>query len=263
MVAAFGLVHGLGLATRFADLDIPEDGRLLKVIAFNIGIEIGQATAIFAMVVIGTLLSTFVARPATQVSRPNTEPDPDLAFDDPSDLDADPQRSREQLLTQLACAALFIGGAVTSALVALHALTTESDPEPVQLADSTSCTIEARDETLPGSGGHPKQTFYSPSDAAPVDDFGHSLGYGYVIVLYAPDIDTAEVAELRDYVESADARGVLAGAASSEVTDLLPSGGLDDATAVKVLHQQDVLTCGTFELDSIQAFANAWLQPTR
>lgn len=263
VVAGFGLVHGLGLATRFADLGLPEDGRLLKVIAFNLGIEIGQATAILAMVVIGALLATFVVRPRTENGSADSDPDtdPDGAFGQARDMDDDPHRSREQLATQLASAALFIGGAVTSALVALAALTTEADAEPIQLADDTSCTIQARTETLPGTGGHPKRTFYSPSDLTPVNDFGHSLGDGYVVVLYSPDINTADLATLRDYVASPDARGVMAGAVTSEAADLIPSGGLDSGTSVKVLHQRDVLTCGTFELDSIDAFADAWLQP--
>lgn len=75
-------------------------------------------------------------------------------------------------------------------------------------------------------------------------------------------MDTKEVAELRAYVESSDARGVIAGAVSPEVADLLPTSGLGDSTTVKVLHQQDVLTCESFELDSIRAFAIAWLRPT-
>ena len=53
VVLAFGLVHGLvrglGLATRFQALDVPEDGELWRLIAFNVGIEIGQVTAVFAM----------------------------------------------------------------------------------------------------------------------------------------------------------------------------------------------------------------------
>lgn len=212
VVTAFGLVHGLGLATRFADLGLPEDGRLLKVIAFNIGIEIGQATAIFAMVVIGTLLATSVVRPAPHTSHPDTDPAlvPDNAREggpEASDLDGDPTRTREQLVAQLTSAALFIGGSVTGALVGLDALTNDADPEPVQLADGTSCAIETRTETLPGSGGHPERTFYSPSAVTPVNDFGHSLGDGYVIVLYSPAIDTAELVQLRVYVESPDARG--------------------------------------------------------
>lgn len=263
VVAAFGLVHGLGLATRFADLGLPEDGQLLKVIAFNIGIEIGQATAIFAMVAISAVLMTFVFRSPTEDRRDDAEPDadPSAAFDQTRRPEDSP-RAREQLVIQLASAALFIGGAVTSALIALDAVMTQAEPEPVQLADGTSCTIADRAETLPARGGHPNRTFYSPTDATPVNDFGHSVGDGYVIVLYTPDLDAKEVAELRAYVESADAPGVVAGPVSPEAADLLPAGGLGDSTTVTVLHQQDVLTCKNFELGSIQAFAAAWLRPT-
>ena len=50
VVLAFGLIHGLGLATRFQALGLPEEGQLWKVIAFNVGIEIGQLAGIIAMV---------------------------------------------------------------------------------------------------------------------------------------------------------------------------------------------------------------------
>jgi hydrogenase/urease accessory protein HupE len=64
VVAGFGLIHGLGLATRFADLGLPSDGQLAKVIAFNVGIELGHATAIFAMYVTGTLVAAILTEPA-------------------------------------------------------------------------------------------------------------------------------------------------------------------------------------------------------
>lgn len=51
------------LATRFADLGLPAEGQLAKVIAFNVGIELGQATAIFAMFVIGVLVAEIVTQP--------------------------------------------------------------------------------------------------------------------------------------------------------------------------------------------------------
>lgn len=41
-VLVFGLFHGLGLATRMMDLDVSPDGLLTNLIAFNIGVEIGQ-----------------------------------------------------------------------------------------------------------------------------------------------------------------------------------------------------------------------------
>lgn len=99
VVAAFGLIHGLGLATRFADLGLPDDGRLLKVIAFNIGIEIGQATAIFAMVAISAVLTTIGVPSPTEGRRDDAETDADLnpAFDQARNP-KDSHRSREQLV---------------------------------------------------------------------------------------------------------------------------------------------------------------------
>ena len=32
-------------------------------------------------------------------------------------------------------------------------------------------------------GGHPAQQFYDPDQSAPLADFGHSLGDGYIVVL--------------------------------------------------------------------------------
>jgi hydrogenase/urease accessory protein HupE len=52
IVFVFGLVHGLGLATRLQDAGLPEDGVLWRVIAFNVGIEAGQLTAVMMMVVV-------------------------------------------------------------------------------------------------------------------------------------------------------------------------------------------------------------------
>lgn len=47
-VFGFGLVHGLGLATRLQALTLPEDGLLIRVIAFNVGVELAQLIAITA-----------------------------------------------------------------------------------------------------------------------------------------------------------------------------------------------------------------------
>jgi ABC-type antimicrobial peptide transport system permease subunit len=48
-VLAFGLVHGFGLATKVQDLNPPAEGLLANIIAFNIGIEIGQLLALSAV----------------------------------------------------------------------------------------------------------------------------------------------------------------------------------------------------------------------
>jgi hypothetical protein len=53
-VLVFGLFHGLGLATKVRDLGLSEDGLLLNLISFNVGVEIGQ---IFVLVIVVTLLN--------------------------------------------------------------------------------------------------------------------------------------------------------------------------------------------------------------
>lgn len=43
---AFGLLHGFGLATKILEYDIAPDGLLGNLIAFNIGVELGQLLAL-------------------------------------------------------------------------------------------------------------------------------------------------------------------------------------------------------------------------
>lgn len=51
-VFAFGLIHGLGLATRLQQLPLPEEGLIVKILAFNLGVELGQIAALAVMVVL-------------------------------------------------------------------------------------------------------------------------------------------------------------------------------------------------------------------
>lgn len=46
MVFLFGLVHGFGLATKVQDLSISDDGLIANMIAFNVGVELGQGLAL-------------------------------------------------------------------------------------------------------------------------------------------------------------------------------------------------------------------------
>ena len=57
VVLAFGLVHGLGLATRFQALTIPAGGELSRLIAFNVGVEVGQAVAVYLIYLLGEALT--------------------------------------------------------------------------------------------------------------------------------------------------------------------------------------------------------------
>jgi hypothetical protein len=47
----FGFFHGLGLATKILDYDIAKDGLLPNLLAFNVGVELGQILAL-AMILI-------------------------------------------------------------------------------------------------------------------------------------------------------------------------------------------------------------------
>lgn len=46
VVLAFGLIHGFGLATKLQDLGLSPDGLVQNMIAFNVGVELGQLAAL-------------------------------------------------------------------------------------------------------------------------------------------------------------------------------------------------------------------------
>jgi len=50
LVFAFGLIHGFGLSTRLQELPLPNDGLVLCILAFNLGVELGQIAALVVMV---------------------------------------------------------------------------------------------------------------------------------------------------------------------------------------------------------------------
>jgi hypothetical protein len=58
VVGGFGLIHGLGLATKLQALGLNDDGLLANLIAFNIGVEIGQVLALSIILVVMTLWRT-------------------------------------------------------------------------------------------------------------------------------------------------------------------------------------------------------------
>ena len=39
---AFGLIHGFGFASVLGELGLPQDARLIALVAFNLGVEVGQ-----------------------------------------------------------------------------------------------------------------------------------------------------------------------------------------------------------------------------
>jgi len=52
IIFGFGLLHGFGLSTRLQQLPLGDDGLLLRILSFNVGVELGQIAALAIMVVI-------------------------------------------------------------------------------------------------------------------------------------------------------------------------------------------------------------------
>lgn len=52
-VLIFGLFHGFGLATKLQEFQLPEDGLIVNLLAFNLGVELGQfAALVFVLIAI-------------------------------------------------------------------------------------------------------------------------------------------------------------------------------------------------------------------
>ncbi len=51
MVFAFGTIHGLGLATKLQEFELSGDGLLQNLVAFNVGVELGQILALSLILV--------------------------------------------------------------------------------------------------------------------------------------------------------------------------------------------------------------------
>lgn len=56
VIFGFGLIHGFGLATRLQTLPLGESGLLMRILSFNVGVEIGQIIALSGMLI---LISTW------------------------------------------------------------------------------------------------------------------------------------------------------------------------------------------------------------
>jgi hypothetical protein len=57
-VLGFGLFHGLGLATKVRDLGLSDDGLLVNLISFNVGVEVGQVVVLAVVVTLFNLWRT-------------------------------------------------------------------------------------------------------------------------------------------------------------------------------------------------------------
>jgi hypothetical protein len=50
-VLLFGLVHGLGLATKLQEFSLSPEGLVANIVAFNVGVEVGQFLALTAILI--------------------------------------------------------------------------------------------------------------------------------------------------------------------------------------------------------------------
>ena len=64
MVVIFGLIHGFGLSTRLQSFDMGQEQFLLKILCFNLGVEIGQILALIPIVGVITLTKSHRQFPA-------------------------------------------------------------------------------------------------------------------------------------------------------------------------------------------------------
>jgi len=51
-VLIFGFFHGFGLATKLQDFTLSDDGLVANIVAFNVGVELGQLMALFAILIL-------------------------------------------------------------------------------------------------------------------------------------------------------------------------------------------------------------------
>ena len=51
-VTFFGLIHGFGLSTRLQQLPLGQEGLVLRILSFNLGVEVGQIVALSGMWII-------------------------------------------------------------------------------------------------------------------------------------------------------------------------------------------------------------------
>ena len=184
IVFAFGLVHGLGLSTRLQDLGLPDSGLVERVLLFNVGVELGQLTALVIIVGVGTLL--------VRRLHPSEE------------------------IRKTAFIALVTVGLVAAAVISFPA-DDSSDSERVTAGgQGTSCTeTTAQPTPLPG-GGHPEKIFFAPGELVPEEDLAHVLGDGYVIVRYRADLPPKRTRALQNWAEQTDPPYVIAAPANRQ-----------------------------------------------
>jgi hydrogenase/urease accessory protein HupE len=177
-VFGFGLVHGLGLSSRLQDQPLPGGGRLVAdILAFNLGVEIGQLAVLSVVITIGYL----VKRRAGHLLPP----------------------------ARFAGIGFATVGLIAAAALGFTAARPDSDDGDNVAAAERQCVESQQAPNFEGEatfGGHPK-VFHDVDDPANPSDLAHVVGDGYVIVQYRPSLPEDERSSLEEWANQS--RGVV------------------------------------------------------
>jgi hypothetical protein len=169
-VFAFGLVHGLGLSTRLQHLGLPDDGLVGRILLFNVGVEIGQLTALTAIVGAGTLIARRLSN-------------------------ADEMR-------RYSFGALALSGLLAAAVLSFPSAETRSNQRTLADAAGQGSACTQRDAAMPrfAGGDHPDKKFFAPDERARDEDLTHVITDGLIAVRYHPELPEADVTALKRFV---------------------------------------------------------------
>jgi hydrogenase/urease accessory protein HupE len=179
-VFVFGLVHGLGLSTRPQHLGLPDDGLVGRILLFNLGVEIGQLTALAAIVGLGTLVARQLRNSAD--------------------------------MRRYAFGALAVSGLLAAAVLSFPSEETRSNQQTVADTRGAASACTQRDSAMPrfAGGGHPAKRFFGPREQARDEDLVHVITDGLIAVRYHPELPAGDVRALKRFVNHPDSEFVVA-----------------------------------------------------
>ena len=166
IVFGFGLVHGLGLSTRLQEIALPEEGLAIRIMLFNVGIELGQLAVLLVVVGLWKLLGRLVRQPAAT--------------------------------KRVTLAAIAVAGLIAAAILPFTASSTEA-----AVAEST-CTETGYTPTATGGGAHPPKRFFLPAEPAPTEEMNHVIFDGWIVITYRPSLPAVRRDALQAWVQGRD-----------------------------------------------------------
>lgn len=229
-VLGFGLVHGVGLSTRLQTLPLPDGWSLVaRVLAFNVGVEIGQLAVLGALVAAAFLVRRWLSA-----------------------------RLPPRHVVGAAFAALGVTAAAVLGFVAARPDTSSAEPTPPKPAFAVEPDEEGKrygpcteapytpDLSQAGLGGHAGQSFYRPGEAFSVPSLQHVMGDGYIVVVYHPTkLTAANRLQLEEWVSAAPG------------TVAVP-GGPELTPAIEAATRSLAFTCDTYSFEQLDQFRSRW-----